>query len=133
MDCIFCKIIAGEIPSYKVYEDEHTLAILDINPVNPGHSLVLPKKHLKNIEEADEQILCRLMVTVKRVGLSLKNNLAAAGYNVLENNGPVAGQIVPHLHLHVTPRLSGDGLKLWPQQKYQKGQAEEVLSKIKII
>lgn len=132
MDCIFCKIIAGEIPSYKVYEDENVLAFLDINPVNPGHTLVIPKKHFANFEEADEETLCRVIKIVKKVGLSLKNNLSAPGYNVQVNNDPAAGQIVPHLHFHVTPRLEADGLGLWPQKKYKANQAEEVLDKIKI-
>lgn len=132
LDCIFCKIIAGEIPSYKVYEDEFTLAFLDINPVNPGHTLVLPKKHVANIEEASEETLCQAIKTVKKVGLSLKKNLSTPGYNVLVNNDPAAGQIVPHLHFHVTPRLEDDGLELWPQKKYKENQAEEVLNRIKI-
>ncbi len=133
MPCIFCKIIAGEIPSYKVYEDEQVLAFLDINPVNHGHTLVVPKKHFVNIEEADEQVLCQIIKIVKKIGISLKKNLGAAGYNVLENNDPVAGQIVPHLHFHVIPRLLGDDLQLWPQKKYEENQAGEVLNKIKII
>lgn len=132
MPCIFCKIIAGEIPSYQVYEDESTLAFLDINPVNPGHALVVPKKHFANLEEADEEILCQIIKTVKKVGLSLKKNLAASGYNLAVNNDPAAGQIVPHLHFHVIPRLPGDGLKPWPQMKYQASQAEKILIKIKI-
>jgi histidine triad (HIT) family protein len=132
MDCIFCKIIAGEIPSYKVYEDEHTLAFLDINPVNPGHTLVVPKKHMLNIEEADEQTLCQIIKAVKKVGLSLKNNLAVPGYHVNVNNDPASGQVVPHLHFHVTTRFIGDGLKLWPQRKYEAGEAEAVLAKIRI-
>lgn len=132
MSCIFCKIIAGEIPGYKVYEDENTLAFLDINPVNPGHTLVVPKKHFANIEEADEQILCQIMKVVKKIGLSLKKNLAALGYNAQVNNDPAAGQVVPHLHFHVIPRLENDGLKLWPQKPYQLGQAEVVLNQIKI-
>ena len=132
MSCIFCKIIAGEIPSYKVYEDEQTLAFLDINPVNPGHTLVVSKKHFANIEEADEQSLCQIMNIVKKIGANLKQNLGAAGYNILENNDPIAGQIVPHLHFHVTPRIENDGLELWPQKKYEPGEAESVLKKIKI-
>jgi len=132
MDCVFCKIIAGEIKSYKVYEDEATLAFLDINPVNPGHVLVVPKKHAANLEEIDGETLCLVIKAVKKAGQSLKNNLGAAGYNVLENNDPAAGQIVPHLHFHVVPRLAGDGLELWPQKKYAAGEAEAVLSKIKI-
>ena len=132
-NCIFCKIIAGEIPSYKVYEDGRVLAFLDINPVNPGHTLVVPKKHVANIEETDEETLCQVMKIVKKVGQSLKKNLGAPGYNVLENNDPVAGQVVPHLHFHVTPRLENDGLDLWPQKQYKENEAEEVLNKIKII
>lgn len=133
MACIFCKIINGEIPSHKVYEDEWTLAFLDINPVNPGHTLVVPKKHAVNIEEADVETLCQIMKTVKRVGLSLKNNLAVPGYHVNVNNDPASGQVVPHLHFHVTTRFIGDGLKLWPQKEYEPGEAEAVLNKIKII
>ena len=132
MNCIFCKIIAGEIPSYKVYEDEDTLAFLDINPVHPGHTLVVPKKHYANIEEADEATLCQVIKTVKKVGLSLKNKLGASGYNVQVNNDPASGQLVPHLHFHLVPRMADDGLKLWPQRAYQPGQAEEVMKKIKI-
>lgn len=132
MSCIFCKISAGEIPSYKVYEDENTLAFLDINPVSTGHTLVVPKKHFANIEEADEQALCQIIKIVKRIGLSLKKNLVASGYNVQVNNDPAAGQAVPHLHFHVIPRLLADGLLPWPHKKYQENQAEEVLNKIKI-
>ncbi len=133
MDCIFCKIIAGEIPSYKVYEDEFTLAFLDINPTNPGHTLVIPKKHFANVEEIDEEILCQVIKAVKKVGESIKKNLGAPGYNIMENNDPAAGQIVPHLHFHVVPRISDDGLDLWPQKKYQENEAEAVLNKIKLI
>lgn len=132
MSCIFCTIINGQIPSYKVYEDENTLAFLDINPVKPGHTLVVPKKHLANIEETDEEILCQVMKIVKKVGASLKKNLGALGYNVQINNDPAAGQIVPHFHCHLVPRLADDGLELWPQRKYEENEAEEVLNKIKI-
>lgn len=132
-DCIFCKIINGELPSYKVYEDEHTLAFLDINPVNPGHTLVVPKKHFADIEAASEEALIQIIQTVKKVGASLKKNLGTAGYNIQVNNDPTAGQIVPHLHFHLVPRLANDGLKLWPQKKYKTGEAEEVLNKIKIL
>jgi len=133
MSCVFCKIIRGEVPSYKVYEDEHTLAFLDIGPVNPGHTLVISKKHAANLEEAGEETLCQVIKTVKKVGLSLKKNLGAAGYNLQMNNDPAAGQIVPHLHFHVVPRRADDGLGLWPQKEYEAGQAEAVLKKIKII
>lgn len=131
-NCVFCKIIAGELPSYKVYEDKWTLAFLDINPVNPGHTLVVPKEHLANIEETSEEILASLIKAAKKVGASLKKNLGMAGYNIQINNDPVAGQIVAHLHFHLVPRLDNDGLKLWPQKKYRLGEAEEILKKIKI-
>ncbi|MDD5291165.1 MAG: HIT family protein [Patescibacteria group bacterium] len=131
MDCIFCKIIAGEIPSFKVYEDENVLAFLDIAPVNPGHTLVVPKKHYENMEEILEAELCKLTVVIKKIGKAVKDSLGAEGYNITENNGPVAGQIVPHLHFHVIPRRQDDGLKLWPQEKYGEGEAEEIVKKIK--
>ncbi|MBU1901912.1 HIT family protein [Patescibacteria group bacterium] len=131
MDCIFCKIVAGEIPSYKVYEDEDTLAFLDIMPVNPGHSLVVPKNHYANFEDIPEEELCKIMKTVKKVGKALKDGLGVSGYNVMENNDPVAGQIIPHIHFHVVPRHEDDNFKLWPQRKYEEGKAEEALEKIK--
>lgn len=133
MDCVFCKIIAGELPSYKVYEDDNTLAFLDINPVNPGHILIVPKRHFANIEEADEQTLSQVIKIVKKIGFNLKNNLAAPGYNIGVNNELAAGQTVPHLHFHLIPRLSDDGLKPWPHKKYQGNEAQEILNKIKII
>jgi len=129
-DCIFCKIIEGAIPSDKIYEDEHTLAFLDIAPVNYGHTLVIPKKHAKNMEEIDEETLCKVISTAKRVGKALKEGLGVDGYNVGMNNDPVAGQVVPHLHFHLMPRTEGDGLQSWPQGKYGDGEAEEVREKI---
>ena len=132
-DCIFCKIISGEIPSAKVYEDDSVFAFLDIAPVNPGHVLAVTKKHYANIEETPEEDLCALMKAVKRIGSAIKAGLGAEGYNLNENNDPIAGQVIPHLHFHVIPRRSGDGLKLWPQGKYEEGEAENVAEKIKKI
>lgn len=129
--CIFCKIAAGEIPSYKIYEDGDTLAFLDIAPVSRGHTLVIPKKHFINMEDIPEDELSKLIKTVKRVGKAVKDGLGAAGYNASVNNDPVAGQIIPHIHFHVIPRIEGDGLRLWPQGKYGEGEAEEVSGKIK--
>ena len=130
-DCIFCKIIKGELPSYKVYEDEHTLAFLDINPVHHGHTLVIPKEHYQCVEQIPDELLVKVIQTVRKVGQSIKDNLAP-GYTVQVNNDPVAGQIVAHNHFHIIPRHEGDGLKLWPQEKYPEGKAEEILEKIKI-
>lgn len=131
MDCIFCKIIAGELPSHKVYEDGDTLAFLDISPVNYGHTLVVPKKHFTNFEDTPEKELDKVGRAVKKVGRAIKEGLGVKGYNVGANNDPVAGQIISHLHFHIIPRSEGDGLKLWPQGKYGDGEAEEAMRKIK--
>ena len=129
-DCIFCKIIKGEIPSYKVYEDESVLAFLDIAPVNYGHTLVIPRSHYKNLEEIPEEILAKVIMAVKKVGKSIKDGLDVQGYNVGLNNDPISGQVVPHLHFHVMPRNESDGFKLWEGGRYGDGEAEEVLEKI---
>lgn len=129
--CIFCRIISGDIPSYRVYEDNKHLAFLDINPVSAGHTLVVPKQHYDNIEAIPAEELGELMAAVQKVGALLKDKLAIAGYNVNENNDPVAGQVVAHLHFHIVPRQEGDGLKLWPGHNYAAGEAEEILRKLK--
>ncbi len=129
--CIFCKIISGEIPSHKIFEDEKTLAFLDIKPVHPGHVLVIPKKHFQNLEEINPEDLTALIQTVKRIGGLLKDNLQVEGYNVITNNDAVAGQIVPHLHFHIIPRVAGDGLPLWSGRDYQSGEADQILEKLK--
>jgi histidine triad (HIT) family protein len=132
MECIFCQIVAGSLSCHKIYEDEDTLAFLDIAPVNYGHTLVIPKKHYTNMEEIPEEDLCRLIKAVKKVGKALKHNLGAAGYNANVNNDPVAGQVIPHIHVHVIPRSAGDGLQLWPQGRYADGEAEEAASKLEV-
>lgn len=129
-DCIFCKIIKGEIPCYKVYEDEATLAFLDIKPTNPGHTLVIPKLHCKNMEEISEADLRSLILAIKKIGGLLKDKLGAAGYNIIENNDPAAGQLIPHLHFHIIPRSESDGLRPWPGSEYKPGEAEEIIKKL---
>lgn len=131
MDCIFCKIVKGEIPSYKVYEDDETLAFLDIAPVNPGHTLVIPKDHFENLYTLPDEALTRLMLTAKKVALGVKKGIGADGINIAMNNGKAGGQVIFHAHLHVIPRIEGDGLKLWPQKSYKEGEAESVTKKIK--
>lgn len=129
--CVFCKIISGDIPSYKIFEDERTLAFLDIKPVRPGHILVIPKKHFHNLEEINSEDLTALIQTVKKIGGLLKDKLKVEGYNVITNNDAVAGQVVPHLHFHIIPRAMDDGLPLWPGCDYQSGEAEQILEKLK--
>lgn len=130
-DCIFCKIVEGVLPSNKIYEDKNVLAFLDIAPVHPGHVLVIPKKHFANMEEIPENLLVDLIKIVKKIGLAVKKGLNYEGYNIQENNDPIAGQIVPHIHFHIIPRIEEDGLKLWPQKEYSKGEAEKIQNKIK--
>ncbi len=130
-DCIFCKIILGEIPSYKIYEDDFVLAFLDIAPVNYGHTLVVPKKHVANYEEIEKNDLEKLFNAVKKIGYALKIGLAIPGYNTCVNNDPVAGQIIPHMHVHIIPRNEKDGLALWPQGSYGDGEASETQAKIR--
>lgn len=128
--CVFCKIISREIPAYIVYEDEKVLAFLDQRPTSLGHTLVVPKSHYANLEEISEEDLAALMLAVKKVGRLLKDKLGIAGYNVNENNDPVAGQVVNHLHFHVIPRAENDGLKLWEGKEYKPGEVESLISKL---
>lgn len=128
--CLFCKIINKEIPCHQVYEDDKVIAFLDIKPVNPGHVLVLPKKHYQNFEEITPEDLTALMLAVKKIGGQMKNKLGVTGYNVTVNNDPVAGQIIPHLHVHIIPRHAGDGHVMWPQSEYGPGEAEAIAKKL---
>jgi histidine triad (HIT) family protein len=130
-NCVFCSIVAGKIPGYKIYEDERILAFLDISPVNYGHALVIPKKHAANLEEISEEDLMQVIIVVKKIGRALISSLGVSGYNVIENNNKVSGQLVPHLHFHIIPRLENDGLRHWPGGEYAAGEAEIYLEKIK--
>ena len=129
-DCIFCKIIAGEIPSLKVYEDDNVFAFLDISPNNPGHTLVIPKKHYADITDIPEEELHNMMDAVKKISTALLENTEASGVNLIMNNKPEAGQLVFHAHMHVIPRIPGDGFKHWPAGQYAEGEGEAVQEKI---
>jgi histidine triad (HIT) family protein len=130
-DCIFCKIIRGELPSYKVYEDEKTMAFLDIHPVNAGHTLVVPKKHSNNIFDIAPEDWAAITETTRTLSITIEKALNADGVNIAMNNREHAGQVVDHPHLHIIPRFKGDGLKLMPQRKYAEGEAEPVAAKIR--
>ena len=110
--CLFCKIINGEIPSYKVYEDEDTLAFLDISQVSKGHTLVIPKTHCENIFDLDEKSCQKLLNTVKYVSILLKEKLNVQNINIINNNGSVAGQVINHFHIHILPRHENDNIKI---------------------
>ncbi len=103
-NCVFCAIAAGEIPSFKVYEDDLVLAYLDINPMSEGHTLVIPKAHAEGLLDTDDATLAQLMARVKKVAAHLKTALPCEGFNIVQNNGAVAGQSVKHIHFHIIPR-----------------------------
>ncbi len=108
-DCIFCAIADGEIPCFKVYEDDAVLAYLDINPFAEGHTLVIPKAHFTGLIDAPDDVLAVLLARVKKVAAHLKEALPCDGFNILQNNGAAAGQTVPHIHFHIVPRRGGEG------------------------
>lgn len=128
--CIFCKIVRGELPSYRVYEDDTVLAFLDINPVNAGHTLVIPKNHSQNIFDIDAKDWTAVTEVVRIVSIAIEKGMEADGVNLAMNNREHAGQVVGHPHVHIIPRFKGDGLKLMPHKKYKEGEADESLKKI---
>ncbi len=110
--CIFCKIARGEISSYKVYEDELTLAFLDVNPASRGHTLIVPKEHFKDVTTCPKDILSHVFKVAQLVAQAQITQLGATGVNIITNAGASAGQSVMHFHVHVIPRYDNDGLKL---------------------
>ena len=129
-DCIFCKIIKGEIPSHKVYEDKKVFAFLDINPVNIGHVLVVPKNHSLDLSEMTDQDIKDVFLAAKKIADAVMKGTGAAGFNLGMNNKKAAGQLVMHSHLHIIPRFEGDGLKHWPGKKYAESEAERIRADI---
>lgn len=120
-DCIFCKIVAGEIPAAVLYEDNDVLVFMDIGPIIKGHALVISKKHYDPVTETPDDILARLHVVAKQIAQAQMNGLGADGVNVMQNNGKAAGQEVPHIHVHVIPRFNDDGHHWnWAAKKYDK-------------
>lgn len=129
-NCIFCKIIAGEIPSRAIYEDDDFKVILDANPASKGHALILPKEHCANIYEISEELLAKATKLAKRLAGHMTAVLDCDGLNLLQNNGEVAGQTVFHFHMHLIPRYKNDGEIL----KYIAGEpGPEELEQIKNI
>jgi histidine triad (HIT) family protein len=107
-DCIFCKIVKGEIPCVKIWEDEDFIAIADVKPVGEGHTLVIPKKHFDTLMDLDEDIEKKYIGAIKKTGEILMKKYNAQGFNSVLNNGKVAGQLVNHVHFHILPRREGD-------------------------
>jgi histidine triad (HIT) family protein len=111
-NCVFCKIVAGSIPSFKVHEDEATLAFMDINPVHDGHCLVIPKAHYPTVFEVPAEVFAAVSRAAARVAKAVNAAVRPDGLNLLQSNGPGAAQSVPHFHFHILPRRMNDGLLL---------------------
>ena len=131
-DCIFCKILKGELPCMKIYEDEHTMAFLDIAKDVDGHILVIPKKHVTNILDADGETLSHVMNTVKKIGAHLTENCGYEGMNILNANNECSGQTVFHLHIHIIPRKRDDGVAGFPKFAGAKIPLEAMCERLKM-
>ncbi|MBO7079458.1 MAG: HIT family protein [Bacilli bacterium] len=130
--CVFCEIVKGNIPSYKVYEDDVCIAILDISQATIGHTLVIPKKHFKNIFELDEETAMQLFKVVTNLSKKISKALNVDNMNILNNNGTLAGQSVDHFHIHIIPRYEKDNLEIkFSSNKLSPEEFNDLLNKIK--
>jgi len=130
--CIFCRMVAGDVPVTKIYEDQDVLCFLDIGPLSDGHTLVIPKQHFERLHDCPAQLLGRLCSHLGRITKAVSTAMEADGYNVLCNNGRAAGQLVEHVHFHIVPRNAGDGIfNRWPAYKYEEGKIEKIAGKIR--
>lgn len=129
--CIFCKIANGEIPSATLYEDEDFRVILDLGPASKGHALILPKEHYKDLYYLDDEIAAKALVLAKRMITKLTEVLGCEGYNIVQNNGELAGQTVFHFHMHLIPRYKNDNVGLgWNVGTLTEEDKLEILSKL---
>ena len=130
-ECIFCKIVKKEIPARIVYEDDENIAFLDRAPTSKGHTLVIPKQHNgERFSEYPDEEVKSLFLAVKNVSKAIEKGLSK-NYNIGINNGPIAGQIIFHPHVHIIPRYENDGLKLWPGKQLEDKEMDELQEKIK--
>ena len=130
--CIFCKIVAGQIPCFKLHEDATTIAFMDINPVNPGHALSVAKGHWPTVESIPSEVLADVARTAQKVAKAAFKVLKPNGVNLLQANGPGAGQSVPHLHIHIMPRVAGDDVSLnWEYKPGDMAAIKAVYEKLK--
>lgn len=129
--CLFCKIAAHEIPATILYEDEHTIAFLDINPVKAGHTLVAPKAHGADFRESQVQDLAQVLEVAKKIAPAILKTVGGQGFNFSSNVGAAAGQVIFHTHFHLIPRHDGDGLKLWAHDGATQEELVEIGNKIR--
>lgn len=130
-DCIFCRIVAGAIPSEKVYEDAKLLAFMDIGPVRPGHLLLIPRKHYERFTEVPDDLAADMGRMVPRLSRAVVAAAKADGFNIFQTNGACSGQAVPHVHIHIIPRHNKDGYSFrWVAGKYEAGELQAWREKI---
>ena len=130
-NCIFCKLANGDIPTATLYEDDDFRVILDAGPASKGHALILPKEHYKNLYELDDEIAAKALVLAKKMITKLTDVLGCDGYNIVQNNGEVAGQTVFHFHIHLIPRYEGDEVGLgWKMGELTDEVRDEILLKL---
>lgn len=130
-NCIFCKIANGEIPSKTIYEDEKFRVILDLGPATKGHALILPKDHYANLYELPEEMAGNVMKLAQKMATQITEKLGCEGFNLVQNNGDLAGQTVYHFHLHLIPRYRADGQTIgWKPQEVSQEELEEVRAQI---
>lgn len=130
-NCVFCRIISGDIPSLRVYEDEECIAALDINPASPGHALIIPKVHKKDLTQLDVPEIAHYFAAARLIGERQMEKLGADGFNVVQNNGPAAGQTVLHFHIHVIPRYAGGPqIAAWKQTEPDPGFLREIAERL---
>jgi histidine triad (HIT) family protein len=131
-DCLFCKMVAGQIPVTKIYEDDVVLSFLDIGPISDGHTLVIPKQHFEKLHDCPAELLEQVASRLGKIAAAVVDAMNSDGYNILCNNGRAAGQLIEHLHFHIIPRNSGDGVfNRWPAYEYEKGTIEQIAAKIR--
>ncbi|MBS0537437.1 MAG: HIT family protein [Proteobacteria bacterium] len=131
-NCIFCKIVAGQIPSFRLIEDEHTIAFMDINPVNPGHALAVAKGHWPTVDVIPPDVLASVARTAQKVAKAAFKELKPHGVNLVQANGPGAGQSVPHLHIHIMPRRAGDAVSLnWEPKPGDMKEIGDIAARLK--
>ena len=126
-ECIFCKIIKGDIPAHKLYEDDTVISFLDIFPIHPGHALIVPKKHSVDIFDTDEETMKQMITVAKKLSPAVMKGAKADGVNIGMNNKPAAGQEVMHAHMHIIPRYSEDGLKTWSKNLFKDDKHKQEL------
>ncbi len=131
VDCVFCKIIAGELPAHKVYEDDAVLAFLDIHPTNPGHTLVIPKAHHKDFLDTPADLQSKLIQVIGKIAPVVMKAVGAEAFNLGVNNGAVAGQIIFHTHFHIMPRFTADGHKLWHGKDMNESEFKNITDKVR--